>query len=436
MTTATLAFDRSMRRKDADGRLHIEWSNISKATVNPYYGREIPNSEALGLEPDRIYQLFRDPEELAKGAATFNNIPLLSTHQAVDAANPQEQLVAGSTGTDAEFRTPYLGNSLVVWRQEDIDGIESREKCELSCAYRYDADMTPGEYQGLRYDGVMRNIRGNHVALVPAGRAGPDVMVHDSGEILMPQTALASRKALMVRGALAAYLRPKLTAGPMIAMDAMLADVTLASWPKAKAKLVEKVTAAATPRLAQDAKLDDLPQFLGALDAEKDGEEDEIKAKDEEETEEERKKREAKEASDKKAKDAKRAKDEETEAERKKREDEEKAEDKKAMDAALAKNTTDTEARVIARLTAVAQAREDVRPHIGTVPLAMDSAAAIYKLALDHHKVDLDGVPPEAFRPLLLALPKPGTSKAPMAFDAAAAGGLETMFPTLTRIRL
>ena len=54
------------RRYDADGRLHILRTPISKATVNPYYGREIPDADKLGLEPERVYYLLRDPGELAK----------------------------------------------------------------------------------------------------------------------------------------------------------------------------------------------------------------------------------------------------------------------------------------------------------------------------------------------------------------------------------
>jgi len=76
-----LAFDRSSARAyDADGRLHVKMSNISKATVNPYYGHEIPDYERLGLDPDRVYNLLRHPEELEKGAPTFNNCPILAEH--------------------------------------------------------------------------------------------------------------------------------------------------------------------------------------------------------------------------------------------------------------------------------------------------------------------------------------------------------------------
>ena len=78
------------------------------------------------------------------------------------------------------FDAPYLKNSLVVWDGEAIKLIEDDKQKELSCGYRYRADMTPGTYEGVRYDGVMRDIRGNHVALVEEGRAGPDVLVADS----------------------------------------------------------------------------------------------------------------------------------------------------------------------------------------------------------------------------------------------------------------
>jgi hypothetical protein len=38
MPTMKLAFDRSARRIDADGRLHVDRAHISKAALNPYYG--------------------------------------------------------------------------------------------------------------------------------------------------------------------------------------------------------------------------------------------------------------------------------------------------------------------------------------------------------------------------------------------------------------
>jgi uncharacterized protein len=170
-----LALDRATRTYDADGRLHVAVANISKSNVCPYQAEEIPDWEALGLQRGRTYKLLRPAEELARAARTFNNLPLLSRHVPVDVADHWPDLVCGSTGTDAAFIAPYLRNSLVVWTASAIEGVVSGDQRELSSAYRYRAAMEAGSFEGEPYDGRMADIVGNHVALVPEGRAGPDV---------------------------------------------------------------------------------------------------------------------------------------------------------------------------------------------------------------------------------------------------------------------
>ncbi|APU01279.1 hypothetical protein [Aeromonas phage 51] len=177
-----MAFDRqSARSIDADGRLHISKTSISKANVCPYFGQEIPNWQELGLEGDKVYRLYRDPEELAKGASTFNNLPILNKHIRVTVEKPEKESIVGSIGSDVSLGDPYLQASLCVWDEAAIAGIEAKKQIELSAAYYYTADMTPGTApDGEAFDGVMRDIKGNHLALVEAGRAGPDVYVADS----------------------------------------------------------------------------------------------------------------------------------------------------------------------------------------------------------------------------------------------------------------
>lgn len=188
------AFD--SRTFDSDGHLKVPVSNISKASVNPYYGREIPGYGSLGLDADRVYYLYRDPVELERAAPSFAGKPLLMKHQAISAATPAQELWAGAIGSDVRFEPPYLRASLSVWTDEAIALIESRQQDQLSCAYRYRADMTPGvSPDGERFDGTMRDIEANHVALVEEGRAGPDVVVGDAAttrfslERLLPYAA-------------------------------------------------------------------------------------------------------------------------------------------------------------------------------------------------------------------------------------------------------
>jgi uncharacterized protein len=173
------AFDRaSVRRYDADGRLHVRTAVLSMACVSPYLGSELPGWQTLDLDPDRTYRMLRDPDELRGAVGTFNNMPILSEHVAVDALDHHPELVIGSTGTEAEFDGTHLRNSLVFWAADAIRRIEDGTKAALSCGYRFAAEMDPGRFRGESYDGRMVNLCGNHVATVVDGRV-PEAIVGD-----------------------------------------------------------------------------------------------------------------------------------------------------------------------------------------------------------------------------------------------------------------
>ena len=455
-----MAFDRAtVRSVDPDGRLHVEMSNISKANVCPYLGKEIPDWQALGLQPDKIYQLLRDPEELRKAAPTFNNLPLLSQHVPVSAANHQPDLVVGSTGTDAEFSHPYLKNSLVVWAKDAIDAIQSEVQKELSSAYRYRADMTPGTFQGARYDGVMRNIVGNHVALVKEGRAGTDVVVGDSKpaaiaqqqrKIQMTNKKGLSRTAMFVSGALTTFLLPK------IAQDAKLpdiapalADVTAKNFVEMKPKIEEGVKAAmADVALAKDANLDDMHSFIDRLDkangADEDVDEEEKKgAFDEEQSNGLKAFLKDKLSEDNmKALDAFLAGDEPPAfagSPVKEGQDEENEQvNKNAMDEAIKVASDDTAKRVRAEQQAIREAERFVRPWVGELAIAYDSAEAVHRAAAKMLNIDgSETVHKDALPALIKAQPLPGKSRQSspvIAADASLATDFFKSFPMAERI--
>lgn len=177
----TMAMDAgSARHHDENGFLHVMDNPVTREQVAEYYGHEIPNWEALGLTADRIYRMYRPAEELEKAADTINRLPIYLQHQDVDARHPEKGQIIGTMGSDARFDGTYLRVSLCFIDQTAIELIESRDMVELSLAYFYKPDMTPGTWQGHKYDGIMREIRGNHLALVDEGRAGPSVAVRDS----------------------------------------------------------------------------------------------------------------------------------------------------------------------------------------------------------------------------------------------------------------
>jgi hypothetical protein len=434
-----IAFDfdpESVRNFDTFGRMHVKQTPLTKAAVNEYYGHEIPNAEKLGLDPQRKYKLLRDPDELKKAVPTANNQPVMARHVAQSPDDPHRDKIVGTTGTDADYEHPYLRNSMAFWTRDGIDGVETNKKRQISASYSYDPDMTPGVYEGEPYDGVMRNIKFNHFATVTDGRAGPDVLVEDSmPPELQPSISLGqeslmtiSRKALLARGALSAYLKPKLAQDAKIDLKAVLLGTTAANWSTAKPEIARRLTTAAHGKLAKDATLADMHEMLDSLDKEGEGEPDTMDAepeseedkrkkeaadkaaRDEEaETEEEKKERMEKRARDKAAKD-KAARDEETPEEKEKREREEKdAKDKAARDrtakdnepkpitkAAMDAAIADAVAGSERKHAALRDAERAVEPLIGKLAMPQEGADAVYRLALDHAGVKHTGVHPSA----------------------------------------
>lgn len=407
-----LAFDRSARRTDADGRLHVDRSHISKATVSPYYGKEIPGFEALGLQPDTVYRLFRDPVELERGAPTFARLPILSEHVPVTVDAPRPDLVVGAIGSEITFTPPYLDADLCVWDATAIAGIETDKVRELSCAYRYVPVMEPGEYEGQPYDGRMTEIQGNHLALVEVGRAGSDVVVADEKPFIFDKET-AMKMSKLGKALFAALC----AASPVLAADSALpalvgsADRKTFNPKDVKAKL-----------LALDASIDSnqLDAVLDAiLDVEQDPKPVETPAA----------------AADESPADKLRAllagkvddatleaacgllatpaADEKPEPGMKKEEVD------AAMDG-LRKELREAE-----------DARRDVRPVVGDV-MGMDSAAAVYGFALDHMKVDRTGV---EGAPALRALFKVAASHkvAAPVLVAQDSAGLTAKFPAAAR---
>ncbi|ENT4449060.1 DUF2213 domain-containing protein [Salmonella enterica] len=171
----------SVRTYDDYGRMNITQCNISKECVSPYRGASLPGWRELGLNPDRLYYIYRPAEELIRAADSFNNVPVTIEHpnQLDTPDTPQERV--GTTGTDTRFEAPYLVASMKLWDKDAIEGVENSTRRELSIFPSFfDLDMSPGEFMGQAYDGVARNISGNSVALTIKGRVGAECAVGDS----------------------------------------------------------------------------------------------------------------------------------------------------------------------------------------------------------------------------------------------------------------
>jgi hypothetical protein len=497
MKDPRLAFDRSVRYMDPEGRLHVETANISKANVCPYYGQEIPGWEELGLNPQQIYQMLRDPAELEAAASRFNRIQVLNEHIPVDSHDHQPMSVVGATGSDARYEHPYLKCSLVVWEVKAIAGIMSKRQRELSSAYSYDPDMTPGVYEGIKYDGVMRNISGNHVCLVPEGRAGSDVVVGDRKmEPEMPKKKVVlSRKAALVKGAVYAFAKPLLAKDAKLDITPLVANITAKNYLTEKPKLLIALDAAIKPLLAQDASAAGFAVLLDALDPGADmdpdmsdddmvpdaepppGGPDQPATKDPKAADPvappaadpmdavmeflgtKLNPEDLAQVSQMMKPKAAPAMDDDMDMGMDNGTDGKLYKEKvtmpgpknvamdtaikeavnKAVAAAISENTSKVTNDVRSQMREIAEAREAAIPHIGKVNIAMDSAAEIYGAVLKHYDIDPTDLPVAAMKRMVAIQKIPVTrlgDPAPrMALDAAASKSLSERFPDFNRLR-
>jgi hypothetical protein len=127
-----------------------------------------------------IRRELRLPEEVFKAdsVATLNGAPVtdLSHHRSlIDVANWKDAALghADNVRQDGD----YIVADLHVNDPEAVALIENGQLHDISCGYRCRMDATPGVWNGTPYDAIQRDIRYNHVAVLPRGRgrAGTDV---------------------------------------------------------------------------------------------------------------------------------------------------------------------------------------------------------------------------------------------------------------------
>lgn len=182
----------SARQTDGNGFIIVKKNPISKVGVFPYSGAMIGADE-----PSKIYNVYRPEEELSNPEciASFKLVPFVDEHTmlGVEATPAEKKGVQGVTGEEVEFEDGTLYSNLKVFSESLANLIENGKK-ELSCGYRCVYEFAKGVWNGIEYDAIQRNIRGNHLALVQEGRMGHEVAVLDSmvftfdtKELLMPE---------------------------------------------------------------------------------------------------------------------------------------------------------------------------------------------------------------------------------------------------------
>lgn len=111
----------------------------------------------------------------AESLAGLRSTPITNEHPEglLDSKNTKEHLI-GFTGDSIEQDEDLVCGTVTITDESAIREVENG-KAELSCGYECDLAEEPGEFNGIPYDLVQKNIVYNHVSLVARGRAGPRV---------------------------------------------------------------------------------------------------------------------------------------------------------------------------------------------------------------------------------------------------------------------
>ena len=163
---------------DSNGQLICENVVLARTGYYDYLESELIE----GGSPQKIVKVYRSPEEVFDPVSmrSMNFKPLTDDH-------PSENVTPDTVGSlqkgfmtnvrrgDNEFSECLMAD-LVVTDPYVIDEIRSGRKRDLSVGYTADIVDEGGQF-------VMKNIRGNHIALVDAGRAG-NARIRDSKPVV------------------------------------------------------------------------------------------------------------------------------------------------------------------------------------------------------------------------------------------------------------
>ena len=159
---------------DLNGRLWIS-GNVSRIGILEYL-----DESGNGIS----YQL-KKPEDLFQWDSTYSLLgcPITVEHPEDSYVHDKNHSIL-SVGTvmdiPRESKGYYLKSRLQIFDsdvvKEIVESIRNGEHLwELSCGYSVDVVDELGEWNGMHYDKVHKDMRYNHLSLVSCGRGGKDV---------------------------------------------------------------------------------------------------------------------------------------------------------------------------------------------------------------------------------------------------------------------
>lgn len=164
-------------RKLEDGYLVTEAFAV-RTGIQLYRGAEV------GAADRDVVRVYRPEDEVKAPASlgTFSHAPITLGHPERVTSDNWADLAKGEVSTEAKWEDGKIKLPLIIKDAAAINAVEAGTR-ELSAGYVCRLEFTDGlTPEGEAYDAIQRDIRVNHLAIVPKGRAGEDCRIGDGAE--------------------------------------------------------------------------------------------------------------------------------------------------------------------------------------------------------------------------------------------------------------
>lgn len=253
-----ITLDRSKAVKLDNGMLRVP-ARIARVGIQ-HYRNAAGVVEAAYRPEDEVFS----PEAMA----SFDLLPVTNDHPyneggAVTSENAS-RLAKGAVG-NLRREGDFLVGDALLYDAALLNHIEAGRQ-QISAGYFMERDETPGEFRGQKYTFVQRKIRGNHVAVVDTGRAGPDV------RLLLDGAAVEVTDAEIIQGSSPKEETPKMEKIVIDGLEVEVSPMAAKVLAKREALIVKATETAANEAKAQldrkQAELDSATAKVAKLEAE------------------------------------------------------------------------------------------------------------------------------------------------------------------------
>lgn len=160
--------------------IRYDRSEIKATRTDEGYLIDTPIVGRIGIQlyknaDGTVRRELRPPEEVfhVDSLASYAGKPITDEHpnEPVSSKNAK-RLTVGVMQSQGKQDGDNVVAPIIIFDHDTVDKAMNGGKRELSLGYKVDLEEIPGVWNGQGYDAIQRNIRINHLAIVPRGRAG------------------------------------------------------------------------------------------------------------------------------------------------------------------------------------------------------------------------------------------------------------------------